>query len=462
MTDIYAVLSMGGQALLTHQRAIYVTGNNIANVNTPGYSRQRLRLESNTPVQTAMGLMGNGVRAAGVERIYERFLGIQINQESQNLGRWEAFKDGAEAVEVVFDETDGYGLSQALSEFWNAWHDVSNNPSGQTERIVLRAKAESLTDTFNGKYADLLREQQQLDMRIQDAVDQINRLSEEIADLNQKIVETESGGHPANDYRDRRDLLLKELSGYIDINTIEDAGGSVSVSVASGRSLVERTQTWQLDTQTNADGLAQIVWLDGAGGAVDMTDQITGGKLKGWLDVRDGVIQDYLYRLDNLAQTLTDEVNALHAAGFGLDGSTGNAFFSGAGAAGIEVNAAILDNVNLIAAASTAEGVPGDNRNAIAIAALQHELLIDGNTATLDAYYQSLVSDSGTQVQRADAHHSHQLDMVSHLENYRDSISGVSLDEEMVNLVKFQSAYEAAAKLISTADELMQTVLQML
>ena len=144
MTDIFGVLSIGSKALLTQQKGIYVTGNNIANVNTPGYTRQRLNMSSDVPVNSSIGPLGTGVTAINVERIYQRFLGVQINEETQSLGKWAANKDMLERAEMIFDESGGYGLSQMMSEFWTAWQDLSNNPSGSVERTVLVAKGEML------------------------------------------------------------------------------------------------------------------------------------------------------------------------------------------------------------------------------------------------------------------------------------------------------------------------------
>jgi flagellar hook-associated protein 1 FlgK len=380
--------------------------------------------------------------------------------------------------------------------------------------------------------------------------------------LNQKIIQMESGGNKANDYRDQRDLVLKELSELIDISSFEDANGGVAVSVGSGQMLVEGTHAYTLDTQLNSSGLNDIVWLDSSNNTVTITDRIAGGKLKGWLDARDLDIKSSLNRLDMLAQTLMTEVNTQHVAGYGLDGSTGTDFFAGAAtaagvmdsaltitaeeggagnlsitlvgggtagsetvttdpvtgdiqiaiedgvstraqiaaalqshsaiatvtpaapagsawalgagtdsvtltggasAANLQVNAAIVNDTNLIAAAEGYDTVPGDkpgdNGNAIAIANLQGALTMSSNSATFGAYYESLVSDVGHMVQQADSYYDHQSQMVQQLDNYRESISGVSIDEEMVNLVKFQNAYEAAAKLVNIADEMLETIL---
>jgi len=460
--DIFGVLNMGSKALMVQQKGIYVTGNNIANVNTPGYSRQRLNMSSDLPLNTGSGPVGSGVTANEIERVYQRFLGVQINNETQSLGQREAHKDALERVEVVFNESGGYGLNHVMSEFWNAWQDLTNNPSGSVERTVLVAKSEMLAATFSKSYEDLQKIQRDIDSNIEVAVEEINRLSENMADLNQKIIQSELGGHTANDYRDQRDLVLKELSELIDIGSFEDANGGVTVSVGSGQVLVEGTRGYKLSTQPDVSGLQDVTWVDSSGNTVTITNDISKGKLKGWLDARDLDIDRHLNNLDTLAHDLMEAVNSLHAGGYGLDGSTLNNFFTGATtAAGIQVNPLIADNTNLIAAANGADK-PGDSGNAIAIANLQEAPMMNGSTTTFGAYYDSMVSDAGFAVQQATSYYDHQSQMVLQVENYRESISGVSIDEETVNLIKYQNAYQAAAKLINTADEMMETILAMI
>jgi flagellar hook-associated protein 1 FlgK len=466
MSDLNAIMSIAGQALITQQQAISVTSHNIANVNTPGYSRQELAMSTNVPSDSEIGPMGNGVSPDAIERIYDRFINAQINNESQELGRWDAQKNAVESLEMIFNETYGYGLSEAMSEYWNAWQALTINPAGSAERQVLVTRAQILTSTFNKLDSDLTLSQQDLDLTIQGTITDINRLSAQLADLNQKIVASEIGTQNANDYRDQRDLVLKELSELIDLNAFEDANGNVSVLNASGRPLVSGTASWQLSTELNVvSGLQDVVWLDTDGNSVNINNDISGGKLKGWLEARDVLIPGFLNRLDALAQTLVTEVNNLHQTGFDLNGIAGEVFFDGTGtAADIEVNANIVGDPGLIAASFDPlpfPSAPGDNRNAVEIAKLQHQLLMSGNTATFNDYYSSLVRDVGNEVLKSDSYYTHQSEMVAQLDNYRESISGVSLDEEMINLIKFQNAYAAAAKLVSTADELMQTVLQM-
>jgi flagellar hook-associated protein 1 FlgK len=460
MTNLFGVLNIGTSALLLQQRAINVTGNNIANVNTPGYSRQRLNIETASPVASAVGPVGFGVRSAGVERVYDRFLGVQLNNENANLGRWEAQKGMLERVEVVFDESGGYGLNQALSDFWNSWQDLSLNPSGQTERSVVAATSQGLADTIRKKYSDLEQARKDIDTAVEGGVETVNRLAAQIADLNQKIAGIEREGTNANDYRDSRDLALKQLSEIIDIQSFEDANGQVVVSVGSGRPLVESGHTWQLQAQAqpNSDGPTEILWPDTNGGSVTISSEITGGKIGGWLQTRDAKIAGYQDQLDALADTLMAKVNELHMGGYGLDGKTTDTpLFIGNGAVDMEVNPAVLADPGLIAASLT--GAPGNADKAIAIYALRTNPTMNGGT--FDAAANSLVSQVGYDVQTAKANASHQADMMTYLENYRESISGVSLDEEMVNLVKFEAAYNAAAKMVSMADEMLDSLMNM-
>ena len=461
MSDVTGILNIASQALMTQQKAISVTSHNIANVNTPGYSRQTLQLSTNTPLNTSPGLMGNGVQAETIEREYNRFLNAQINDENQGLGRWDAQKDAVEMIEVIFNESDGYGLSRTLSEFWDAWQSLTNNPAGPAERQVLVSTSQVLADHFNRLDADLRQSQENLDIAVQGTVADINRLTQEVVDLNMKIISAETGSTNANDYRDQRDQVLKELAGLIDINTYEDSNGAAHVLVADGRPLVSASESWQLSTEARPSGLHDIVWLDDSGSSTDITNSINGGKLKGYVEVRDAIITSDVSRLDALASALITDINTLHQTGFALDGTTGEVFFNGVDAGSIELNTLIAGDPNLIAAADDIATIPGDNLRAIEIADLQYQLRMSGNTATYNDYYSALIRDAGNEVIKSESHYRHQSDMMAQLENRREAISGVSLDEEMINLIKFQNAYAAAAKMISAADEMMQTVLQL-
>jgi flagellar hook-associated protein 1 len=460
MAGIYGALHVGKQALLTQQEALNVTSHNIANANTPGYTRQRVITETATPIETKFGLAGTGVTVGETERVYDRYVTAQIRDETETLGKWEATKEGLDRLEVVFNEASGIGLQDSMETFWNAWQDLTNNPSGQTERQMLVGAAENMAYNFQQAYNDLGAIQGELNNNINQVVSQINVKAEQIAELNQNIVQIEANGDNANDYRDKRDLVVKELSKIIDLTASEQENGSVTITLGDGNALVEEASTSDLTTVTNGSGYSDVAW-DESGTVIN--DDISDGKLKGWLDVRDDTIPGYTDRLESLAGQMKSDINALHSGGFGLDDSTGNDFFTGT----LENNdfalaSVISEDVNKIAASATLGGLPGDNSNAIEIADLQNALTMSSNTATFDDFYNSIVSNVGFDVQAATSSYDYQDTMVSQLENYRESISGVSLDEEMINMLQFESAYEAAAKLISKVDEMLQTLMNII
>ncbi len=461
MPNIYGMMDVGRTALISHQKAIDIIGNNIANANTPGYSRQRVNLEQNAPVRYQGGTMSTGVHAKQrIQRAYDQFLAAQITDQKEGLGRWTAQKEALEKAELMFDETSGYGLNKAFSEFWNAWQDLSNNPTGHVERVTVVSRGQNLAETFKKLRQDLVSVQEDADDRIADLVDEINTIAEQIADLNGKITRVEVSGHAANDYRDERDLLLNKLADMVEINSFEDGDGNIIISVGDGKPLVDGGRSWSLTTGVNASGYQDVYWVDSSASNVNITGDIDSGRLKGWIQSRDSLIAGYITKIDTLASTVISRVNALHGAGYGLDGSQ-NDFFSGSSASDMAVNSAVVSDVNLVAAAGTSAGLPGDNSTAIAIAALQESLTMSSGTTTFDGYYDSLVSDVGADTRDAAVNLQHQDSMITRLEAYREQVAGVSLDEEMVELIQAQHAYNAAAKLITSADEMMATLIGM-
>ena len=461
---IYGMLNVARTALITQQKALDNTANNIANVNTEGYSRQRLNMEQNEPVRYDGGTLGTGVRAnRTIQRIYDRFLAGQIAGAASQQGRWDAQLETLEKAELMFDDASGYGLNGAMTEFWNSWQDVANNPSGYTERSMLLANTQNLTLVFNKLSRDLSQVQGDSDLSINGAVDTINSLTSEIAGLNLKIAEVEAGNqHSANEFRDQRDLKLKALSNLVDVNSFEDADGYLTIHTANGHTLVDRTRSWDLTTETNAAGFQDVFWESSSGAQQNITSDISTGKLKGWLEARDVIVPGYLTRLDDMAVAMANAVNTQHSGGLDLNGNPGLDFFSPfTGASDLTVNDLIVNDTNLIAAAANTEGVPGGNSNAIAVAEIQNQLLMSGGSATIGDFYGGLVSDVGRFTAQSKVNMDHQSTVSLQLATYREEVSGVSMDEEMVNMVQFQSAYNAAAKLVSAVDEMLEALIAM-
>ncbi len=460
MTTLSGILYAGKSALSAQQVAINTTGNNIANADTTGYCRQTAALSSNDPLRTSAGFVGTGVNVGDITRAQNSYLEKRIVAENGNVGRWDALAQALNEVESLFTESDDYGLTKALSEFWDGWADLADNASGTAERSTLVADAQNLADVFNDLASGLEDVQREMDAGIEGDVDRVNAIAAQVADLNQQIAGAEMNGQTAATYRDTRDSLLEELSGLIDISYYESDNGMVTVQVAGTGSLVEGATASSLSTEKNpSSGNLDIVLTGSDGGGKVITDKISGGSLKGQVEARDDYVEGYLDSLNTLASAVMEQVNTLHADSYGLDGSTGYPFFTGTSAADMAVNQDIVDDNGKIAASGTSDGIPGDNATALSIAALRESSTTNGDTATFTDYYSSLVGDVGTDVERANSNQDYHTDVATSLDNLRQSVSGVSIDEETVNLVMYQSAYDAAAKLISVVKEMLDTLI---
>jgi flagellar hook-associated protein 1 FlgK len=307
---------------------------------------------------------------------------------------------------------------------------------------------------------DLARSQQDADVQITGTVADINTMAARLNELNTEIVNIEAGGQFANAQRDQRDLLLRDLGERISFTSAESGDGRVTVTLDDGNQLVGTSPFGQLTTVVNpATGLHDITW-DTAPGA-PLNASIASGTLRGLLETRDTFSSGAIGQLDALAADMITRVNAQHSAGWDLTGGAGVNFFTGSSAADMAVSSAITADPRRIAAASDPGGLPGGGGNAMAIAALQNTATMNGGTATYDDYYNGLVSTVGIETAKATSYRGYQESTLNQLNNYRESISGVSIDEEMVKLVEFEHAYNASAKLISTVDQMLDTLMRM-
>lgn len=451
MTTISSTMGSTLSALLAQQSAVNIVSNNIANVNTDGYCRQEVVM-----TETSSGM------EATVKRVYDAFLQKQVNSAQQGVGYWETKSEYLDSIEVIFDESEGSGLSEAMSDFWNAWQDLVNNPSGTTERSLLASAADTMADTLNTIYSDLTGIQKNIDDDIVDTVATINDTAQQIADLNRQLAQAAASGQETGSILDSLDSLVADLSSSLNVKTYTNDIGQICVQLSDGKVLVEGTKAWSLSTATDTTtGLQDVTWLDEGGNCYEVNDAITSGKLGAGLDVRDALIPAYQDQLDELAVTITETVNDLHTTGYDLNGDAGLAFFNGTGAADMAVNSAILHDTDKVAAADSADSAIGDATIATAISELADSLTLDSGTSTFSDYYDALVSKIGTAVATADATATRATDKLSAYENLRDSISGVSTDEELTKLTMYQSAYTAAAKVMTALDEMMQTMLEM-
>jgi flagellar hook-associated protein 1 FlgK len=464
--SILSILHIGAGAMGAQQQALQTTGHNLANVDTPGYARQRVSLASAFPVNKGPFFLGMGVRATGVSGVVDRFLEAQLVSLKANLGFAETEQRALAGVASTFPITEEKGIGPALAAFWGAFSELANNPGGQAERVNLIGRARTLGDTLRQTRTSLTAVQAGLDKDLDTAVQRVNVLLPQIAALNGQIVAGEVVGQRANDFRDQRQQLLQELSSLIGATVIEERDGQVTVQV-DGLLLVWGQNAASLDDSVlTPSGFHSVIYQNPAGASFDATSLLTKGEIGGLLTARDTTVQGFLDTLDQFAKTLVEAVNAQHALGFDLSGAAGSNFFSPiaavAGAAGlVDVESAIAADPRLIAAAQSATTVPGDNRNALALANLQTTTQATLGNQTFKDYFLTFVADIGQQVQVSQDTLDFQQALFAETQARRESLSGVNIDEEMTNLIKFQHAFEAAARLIQVGDEMYQTVIAM-
>jgi flagellar hook-associated protein 1 FlgK len=458
--NLTSLFDIGKSALSTAQRRTMVTGHNIANVNTPGYSRQEAILQENRPLNDRPGQVGSGVQVAEIRQQVDRVVEDSLRRSSSALGTYDAARSWLLRVQDSLGTSGEQGLGATINEFFQAWQDVSTNPADLTARTVLLSRANTLALQFNRTANDLDRQRQGIDTEIGQTITDINGLAAKIAGLNQEISLAESRGQQANDLRDQRRQLLGALSTEIGISTIEDSTGQVTVFVGKGHLLVDRERAYQLAGVADAgnSGLQDVRYIGSSGSSVDLTSLIGEGRLKGLLDVRDQHIPAAQGSLDTLAASMVARINQQHRAGFGLDGSTGQDFFATAGVTARTLAVALTDG-RAVAASSTAAGIPGNNTNAVAIAGLQSQAVAFLSGQTFNQYFNSTVTTVGTQAQAAQRNVAAQEIVHEHLEARRAEISGVSIDEELVQMIQSQRAFQAASRVITVADEMLQTLL---
>ena len=326
-----SLLDVAKSALFTAQQALTVTGHNISNVNTPGFSRQEVILTEERPVDGSPGQVGTGVKIEQIRRAVDVFLNRELTNSQEGLGQFTVTSDELRRLESLFRDTSGQGLAGQLNEFFKALQDATTTPSQTTPRSVVIAKASTLASTFHQINADLTDTRRAIDVQIGVNISEINGLTRKIADFNTQIKSAEVSGQNANDLRDKRDLAVNELATRIEVSTLDRIDGTVSVFTARGLVLVDQETTRNLVgvESTDNQGLLDIGYDIGGNQPSIITDLIAGGRVRGLIDVRDGTIPSVQQGIDALAGSLLNEVNQVHRVGYGLDGSTGQDFFSG-------------------------------------------------------------------------------------------------------------------------------------
>jgi flagellar hook-associated protein 1 FlgK len=480
MRSTFGGLTIGLSGAWAQQKALDVTGHNISNVNTPGYSRQGISHATSTPTrygQSGNGNMmtvGTGVDVQDIRQYRDYFLDQKLKRENQELGYWDAKKSSIEELETIFNDNSEDGLQTVMDNFWNSWSQLSKPGGGLTARSLVKENAISFVETVKNLDTMLLDYRKNRNNEIKENVDKLNKITSSIAELNYDIKRVEASGVVANDARDQRDALVDELSKLVKIQVIDGSTYNIAVEglqVVAGNDSIPLTAV----PSASANGYYSIKW-----GKTMEKVNISGGSIKALVESRDELIDGYRNRLNEFVKGVAMEMNDLHLAGYGNLDDLPRVMFVDKATNTADTNTVIdlaniafnpdLEEVNHIAAAKLkpSQGNYEDNRNALEISEWRlkdvfSEKLYEG-VADLDAklnfdeFYRSIISDIGLDGNKAANAADAQGLLVEQVEYKRQSLMAVSLDEEMSNLIKFEHSYNAAARIVNAMDEMIEAV----
>jgi flagellar hook-associated protein 1 FlgK len=471
MIGLNALLNLGARSLQTQSQGTEVVGNNIANVNNSAYTRQRVAIASSTPVATSIGDQGTGADATAIQQIRDSVLEQEIQAQSSVTNSLDAQQSALQKIEAALgqslDQTSQssdssgdstgtqHGLGDAINTFFTNLQTLANDPTSLSQRKVVLIQAQDLATRFNQVNANLTKVKDGLNTQLDNNLTKANDLLSEIANLNQQISDAKSRGGEPNDLIDTRTSKLQDLAALVKVDVADGTNGMVNVSVNGQALITDATRTDTLQTYDAGDGQMLVQTVTGG---EPLT--ITGGSIQGIIDTRDGALADLSTSVNTLASKLISEVNTVHGTGFSLGGDTGLDFFEGDSAANIAVNSTLQSDPSKLQLSSSADA-QGDNQVALALAQLVNKSITDLNNQTFSQNYTLMVTTLGQTAASVTSQISDQKVVTKMLTQQRTSISGVSLDEEMSSLLTYQKAYQASAKIVSTVNEMFDTVLQM-
>jgi flagellar hook-associated protein 1 FlgK len=483
------LLSIGKSGLFAAKQSMSTTSHNIANANTEGFSRQEVRTETDITLPEGNYVLGTGTQIASIKRSHDELVEKKLNNSITNHKFNEERTLQLSHIEEIFNEINSEGMNKVLNRFFNSFRELSNQPENETIRNSVKENAKIVVGDFHRINSDLDNVRESINKKIDLAVSEINGLTRTIAKLNKEINVIEVNEGMANDLRDQRDRALRTLTEYMPIQSYTDNEGQFIVSIEGVGSIVSGTLVQELsaghsvsDGQTSADkGDVQLFFSHRPG--VAFTEKIKGGTLGGMLKTRDGEISGLEKQIDQLAHGLVLATNAIHRRGFAnhevpVDAQgnpipnaakqkvTGINFFKEPldlkrAAEYIQLSEDVEKDPNNIATALEANR-PGDNRVALAISKLQHEKVLGSGTTTFEEQYLKSVGHIGLQTSKSKIDEEQSNGILAQARSIKERLAGVSLDEEAANMVRYQNAYEASAKVIRASDEMFKTVLNML
>ncbi|MBX5476990.1 MAG: flagellar hook-associated protein FlgK [Clostridia bacterium] len=473
MRSTFFGLETALRALEAQRGAVDVAAHNVANASTPGYRRQVARLQATPPYRAidmdgpiGAGSWGTGVAIADISSVRDAFLDRQVRAQSAWQGRYDAMDKALGEIEATLNEPSTTGLASSLDAYWKAWQAVADDPGNLAARQVLLQTAAALGEDFSHLDQQWLSIRDDVDRQIQDQVAQLNRLAQQVAELNHDIAGLKAMGQNPNDLIDQRDDLLNQMGQIAPLQTRLNADDTVDVWV-QGYALVSGDRADAIDVTVGGGNLT-LTWQ--STGAQLTIAPGSAGSLGGLLDLREVVIPGYHAQLDAIANALASKTNSLHKAGIDLTGANGEDFFSYTGSTTgspwtqpilLQLNPALVGHPEMIAAAAP-PGASGDGTVALDIAALLDTPNVVGGAASIHEAYRGLVGQIGADRLEASTRAENAQALLQNLEVQRQSVEGVSLDEEMARLVQYQQAYQAAARTLTAIDDMIGTVVERL
>ena len=482
------LLSIGRSGLTAAKKSIETASHNIANVNTEGFTRKHIVQQTSTPIVKKGVLQGTGTVVKRIERSHNPFVEKKLNLATTNYGFLKERTEQLDQIENIFNELEIDGLNKILNKFYNSFRELSNNPEDETMRSIVRDNARLVIKDFKRIRETLNNLTTTIDTRLEQEVENINDLLRNISKLNLRIKELKVSDSEVSDLKDERDLLVRNLSEFFNLHIMEDPQGGLSIMATGIGTLVSGKQHQEFmarrvgksQSSANTDGSMEIHFKSRP--SVSVSTIFTTGKLGSMLAVRNQDQRQLRENIDNIAFELAQSVNTIHRRGFvgrpiPLDEfgkplfqdargrTTGVNFFtslpSREGAAlSLELSDSVRGDLSNIVTALDPNS-PGDNRIALAISGLQDQKIMEDGQSTLSEYYLKQIGRVGLEANRARVNAVQAKGLLSLTTNMKERISGVNLDEEAANLVKFQHAYEASAKVIETAEEMFDTVLRL-
>ncbi len=464
MLGLFGTLDLGAHSLSVQQEGMEITGQNLANVNNAAYSRQSLTIQAATPLQTPIGQEGTGVEATGISQARSSLLDGQIQSEASVSGSLNAQQQGLQNAEAYLNEqitntSDGTsspsGLTADLADLFNSFQSLSTAPTDLSQRQSVVASAQQLSTQFNQVSSQLGNVRNQLNQSIQSDVTGSNQDLAQIASLNQQIIQADADGGSANDLVDQREQVIEDLSSKVNINATLQSNGAVNVSIGGVAMVTNQTASDSLETY-DAGGGQLLVKAQNAGTPLTLT----GGSIEGNITTRDGALASLQTSVNTLASQLITQVNGIYSGGYDLNGNTGADLFTGTDASDIGVNSALANDPSQFQASGTA-GAAGDNTVVLSLAQLANGNISGLNNQTFSQSWAQTVGNLGNTISSLNEQVNNSSSVTQMLTSQRASVSGVSIDEEMTNLMQFQKSYEASAQLITTLNEMLQTVVSM-